>query len=160
MIEKKIPKLISFTLTVLMVVWIFMNTYADIGVIDNRVYIVNNLNDFFSSSGLGYRFGIDDFVAAIRFLEYFVLGILMSVIFKLYYKNILKAWSFLMFVGLFVSVGEVYYKFLSGAIAPVSLIIVSFVSFVLGMALCILIAFFKREKHSNLKYNSRKYRRR
>ncbi len=160
MIEKKILKLIFFALTVSILVWIFMNTYTDVGAIGNRAYIVDNLNNFFSSAGLGYRFKIDDFVVSIRFLEYFVLGILVSVNFKLYCKNILKVWSSLLFIGILVAVGEVYYKFLSGIFSPISLVIVSFVSFVLGMALCILITSFKKEKHSNLKYHSRKYRRR
>lgn len=159
MIEKKIPKLICFSLTAALLAWIFINTYADVCAADNRGYIVSNLNNFFSSAGLGYRFGIDDFVAAIRFLEYFALGILVSIIFRFYHKNILKFWTQPLFVGLLVPVCEGYYKFLKGAFPLVSIIVVSFVSFILGMVLCILITSLKRDRPSNL-YNSRKYRRR
>ena len=160
MIDKKVPKLISFVLTLVLLVWIFMNTYADTCGVDNRNYIVNNLNSFFSSTGLKYRFGIDDFVAAARFLEYFVFGILICIIFKLYYKSIFKVWSTPLFIGLLIPVCEVYYKFLNGFLIPVSIIVVSFGSFVFGMMLCMLIASFKKEQRSNLKYNSKKYRRR
>ena len=102
MIEKKTPKLITFAFTAALLVWIFVNSYADIGAVDNRSYIVSSLNNFFSGAGLGYRFGIDDFVAAIRFLEYFALGILVSIIFRFYHKNILKFWTQPLFVGLLV----------------------------------------------------------
>ena len=160
MIEKKTPKLITFAFTAALLVWIFVNSYADIGAVDDRSYIVSSLNNFFSGAGLGYRFGIDDFVVGIRFLEYIVLGIFIGIIVKLYYKNILKNLSLPLFIGVFIPVCEIYYKFLNGAFSPVSVIVVSFASFMVWMTLCILFTSFKKEKHGNLKYNSRKYSRR
>ncbi len=151
-------KHIAFGLIIFAVVlWILLNPWTNVKTFESNPKIIININNFFSYMGLGYRFVLKDICATVRFTDYLVFGIISIIITKVYSKNIFKSITVPLFVGLLVSVFEVYYSSSGNLNTDASQIIISFVEFCIGMIFYIIFTGIKPSKRPEFKYRSLKY---
>lgn len=117
-----------------------------------------SLNNFFEMCKIGYNFSENDTVTIIRFLEYFILGTVMtSIVFSFSSKTLFRNSPIIMFVGLFISVLEAYFKRLCIEDA-----LISFIWIFIAMIFYIVFSHFgsASSKKSSSKYKIKKYDRR
>ncbi len=157
MMDKNIARFVFILIAFIVVLCIFLNPLTNLAVLRSNPYILANINSFLSRIGFSYRFVFKDICAIMRFTEYFVFGIIAMVLTKSYSKNIFKSITVPLFIGLFIAVGEIYYRFLSGFHIGINEVIVSFVEFCIGMIFYIIFTGTKPAKDSGFKYKSRKY---
>lgn len=157
MTDKKIVRSILALVILVIVSWIFLNPWTNIAVLTKNSYILININNFFNYMGFGYRLVLKDICAIVRFTEYLVFGIITMVTVNAYSKNVFKNITIPLFIGLFISVGEVYFRLLSNFNIGVNEIIISFVDFCIGMIFYIIFTGIRPPKRSGFKYRSSKY---
>lgn len=157
MTDKKVTRLIFGLITLALVLWIFLNPWANVKALERNPRILIDVNNFFSYMGFGYRLVLKDICAIVRFTEYLVFGIITIITTKVCSKNIFKSITIPLFMGLFVSVFEVYYRSLGNLNIGVNEIIISFVEFCIGMIFYIIFTGIKPSKRAGFKYRSLKY---
>ncbi len=156
---KKISRFILVLVSLALGGLICFTVFGDINFLSNNSEIVWNINKFFENIGLKYRFTVIDVSRFVRFTEYCVFGIMITSIAKMYSKNIFKNICFPLFIGLAVSVLEVYLKNFGGSNLEVSDILISFVEFCMGLIFYIIFGNlkFSKKRKTRSRYKSRKY---
>lgn len=157
MTDKKVTHLIFVLITFAVIVWIFLNPWTNVKTLENSPGVLININNFFSYMGFSYKLVLKDICAIVRFTEYLIFGIIAIITTKVYSNNVFKNITIPLFTGLFVSVLEVYYRFLGNLNIGVNEIIISFVDFCIGMIFYIIFTGIRPSRKSGYKYRSLKY---
>lgn len=145
---------------ILIGVGIFLNPYTDLNYISANPGICQSINGFFEKCGLGYRFSLNDVVYSMRFTEYFIFGIITTMIIKVRSKNIWKNICTPLFFGLILSVGEVYFKSFSDLKIGLYEVLLSFVYFCVGLIFYLMISKIKFSSGKSYGFKVSKYGRR
>ena len=135
----KVRYFIYVLISIVLFLWIFLNPCTNIKFIKSHFSILNSINGFFSSINVGYHFNFDDVCSVFRFTEYFIFGIMLSLIAGLCSKNYFSNIFTLLFFGLSVAVAEVYFKSLNGMSIGISEVVLAFAEFCIGMIFYIFI---------------------
>ena len=154
--SRKILCCICFFIVVTLAVWIFLNPYATLQTVQKMPYILTSVNNFFSIIGLSYRFSFSDVASTTRFLQYLLFGIFTTFTAKLFSKSIFKNISTPLFVGLFMAVAEIYCKFLQYLNVNISMVVSSFISFCVGVSICLI--FTKKKTFLKKSYKFSKFK--
>lgn len=157
MTNKKLTRAVLGFVMLIIVSWIFLNPWTDAQMLGKKPEILININNFFGYAGFGYRLVLRDLCDAVRFTEYLVFGIIAMLNTKAWSKNIFKSITEPLFIGIVVSVSEIYYRFLCDFNIGVTEIIISFVGFCTGIIFYIIFTGIKPAKKTGFKYKSLKY---
>lgn len=136
---------------------IFLNPYTDIKYLSLNPGIIANINNFFMNLKLLYRFSSSDLLWCMRFTEYLIFGIITTLIVKFYSKNIFKNICTPLFLGLGLSVGEIYFKSFFDLEIGLHEIMFSFGCFCIGLVLYIILSGVNFSGRKNFKYKFSKY---
>ena len=68
-----------------MMIYGYIRVSSDKQTVENQRFEINN---FCKNISLNYRFSNDDVLNLLRFLEYFIFGILSAILYKVYFKKI------------------------------------------------------------------------
>lgn len=156
----------KFIYMVVIVFWIligfeiFINPYTDVNYLNSNPTLWLSINGFFEKLGLSYRFSLSDVLYLVRFTEYFIFGIMTTMIVKFHSKNVWKSICIPLFLGLGLSVGEVYFKSFSDLKVGLYEVILSFVYFCIGLIFYIIIRGSKSSAKKGLGFKINKYGRR
>lgn len=153
----KVKYFIYVLISIALFLWIFLNPYTNIKFIKNHFSILDSINSFFSSINVGYHFNFSDVCSVFRFTEYFIFGIMLSLIAGLYSKNYFLNIFTLLFLGLSVAVAEVYLKSLNGMSIGINEAVLSFVEFCIGMIFYIFINNLASPTKAHSKHKVNKY---
>lgn len=164
MISGKISKVKYFIyvlISIAIFLWIFLNPYTNIRFIESHALAINSVNRFFRNINVGYYFNFRDVCSIFRFTEYFIFGIMLSLIAGLYSKNYFSNIFTLLFCGLSVAVAEIYLKSLNGMEIGINEAVLAFAEFCIGVVFYIFINNFAsptkaRSKHKANKYDGRR----
>ncbi len=115
------------------------------------------INDFCSYVGLSYCFIDSDILGLFRLLEYFIFGIVVFSIAKVYFKNIYQNIVNSMFFGLLVAVLEVYYRSFGVYKLDISDALYSFLKFCIGIVIVYVFGSIKPKKRFLSKYRKNNY---
>lgn len=141
-------------------VGIFFNPYTDINYLNANPTLCLSINSFFEKLGLGYRFSLSDVVYLMRFTEYFIFGIITTMIIKVHSKNIWKNVCTPLFFGLVLSFGEVYFKSFSDLKIGLYEVLLSFIYFCVGLLFYLIISKMKFSSGKSCGFKFNKYGRR
>lgn len=114
------------------VVWMLFSPYRGVEFIENTPAILNSVNSFLGSINSGFKLGSRDICEFFRFIEYFVLGVLVFGIIK---DNPKKRgfWSiiFITFMGALTAKIDIKYNFIGMKVSVLEYI-TAFSEFCLG----------------------------
>lgn len=153
-------KLICFIVIIFWVligVGIFFNPFTSAEYLNVNSGLCVSINDFFGRCALNYKFSPSDILYLMRFTEYFVFGIITTMIVKSYSKSIFKNVCTPLFIGLAVSLAEIYVKSLSGSKMGLYEVITCFAYFCTGLALYIIISSIKPSAKKSYGFKINKY---
>lgn len=151
-------KLICFMMIIFLVligVGIFFNPFTSAEYLNFELCM--SINDFFGKCALNYKFSPSDILYLMRFTEYFVFGIITTMIVKSYSKSIFKNVCTPLFIGLAISLAEIYVKSLSGSKMGLYEVILSFEYFCTGLVLYIIISSIKPSAKKSYGFKINKY---
>ena len=154
----------KFTYTIVIFFWvligvgIFLNPYTDTISLNINSELCLGINLFFQKLGLNYRFNSSDILYSMGFTEYFIFGIITTLVVKFHSKNIWKNIFTPLFFGLGLSVGEIYFKSFSDLKIGLYEVIFSFVCFCIGLIFCIIIVGIKSSAGKSSGFKINKYR--
>ncbi|MBR2579392.1 MAG: hypothetical protein IKE41_04590 [Clostridia bacterium] len=154
---ENIKKLLLVAALILIVSWILFNPYiyhSDSEFISNFSFLIN---DFCKNINLNYRFSGDDILNLFRFLEYFVFGICSAVLYKTYSKKVWINITNPLFLGLIVSILEIYFRNFGAYKLEVRDILISFLEFCVGAFVILVFCVSKNKKAFSSKYKKNKY---
>lgn len=117
----------------------------------------NWINDFCSKIGLSYSFIDSDILGLFRFLEYFIFGIIISGVSKVYFKNIYQNIVNSMLFGLLVAVLEAYYRSFGVYKLDIHDVVYSFLEVCIGVAVVFIFSSMKSKKRFLSKYRKNSY---
>ena len=126
----------------------------------NSSFILNTtswINDFCSKIGLSYSFLDRDILGLFKFLEYFIFGIIIFAISKVYFKNIYQNIVNSMFFGLLVAVSEAYYRSFGVYKLDIRDVLYSFLEFSIGVVAVCVFSSVKPRKRFLSKYKKNNY---
>ncbi len=109
----KTKSIVYAIISMCIVVWILFSPYRGIEFIENTPAILNSVNGFLGSINSGFKLGSRDICEFFRFIEYFVLGVLVFGIIK---DNPKKRgfWNiiFITFIGALTAKVDIKYNFI------------------------------------------------
>ncbi len=155
-----------FFYMVVMIFWvliglvIFLNPYTDINYLKSNPMLCLSINGFFEKLGLSYRFSLSDLLYLMRFTEYFVFGIITTMIVKVHSKSIWKNVCTPLFLGLIFSIGEIYFKSFNNSTVGLQEVVISFVYFLIGLVFYLIIRSLKPSAKKSHGFKFSKYGRR
>ncbi len=158
--NSKFVRILVIILWVLLGVGIFLNPYTDIRYLELNPGIILNINNFFVNLKLSYKFSSGDLLWCMRFTEYLIFGIITALIVKFYSKNIFKNICTPLFLGLGLSVGEIYFKSICDLGIGLYEVVLSFSYFFAGLVLYMIFSGVKFSGKKNFRYKFSKYGRR
>lgn len=139
---------------------IFLNPYTNLDYLNANPGLCFGINNFFEKCGLGYRFSFNDLLYLMRFTEYFIFGIITTQIVKFHSQNIWKDICVPLFLGLGLSVGEIYFKSFGDLKIGLYEVVMSFMYFCIGLIFYIILGKIKFSGKKSFNYKSMKYGRR
>lgn len=155
--NSKFVRILVIIFWILLGVGIFLNPYTDIKYLNSNPGIILNINNFFMNLKLSYKFSLYDLLWAMRFTEYLIFGIITALIVKFYSKNFFKNICMPLFLGLGLSVAEIYFKSFSDLEIGLYDVVISFSYFCIGLVLYIILSGVKFSGKKNFRYKFSKY---
>lgn len=157
MITESVKKLLLIPSLLLLVAWIMFNPYIYSANSEFICSLCFSVNDLCGNINLNYRFSSEDILALLRFFEYFILGIVSAVLYKIYFKRIWANITNLLFLGLTVSIVEIYLRNFGIYKLEVRDILISFFEFCAGIMIILIFRARKNKKAFSSKYKKNKY---
>ncbi len=154
---ENLKKLLLIPMLVSVIVWILFNPYI---YYSNSEFISNfaiTINDFCKNISLNYRFSNDDVLNLLRFLEYFIFGILSAILYKVYFKKIWTNVLNPMFLGLSIAALEVYLRNCGIYKLEIGNIWVSFFEFCAGLLIILALRVPGNKKAFSSRYKKNRY---
>lgn len=158
MMTENFKKLLLTLFLILFVGWILVNPYICLegsNFISNLSFLIN---DFCKNISVNYRFSNDDILKLLRFFEYSVFGIFSAMLYKLYFFK--KIWYNIanpLFLGLLVSVLEIYFKGMCVCESGMNIVLVSFCEFCIGLFIVLIFCARKHRSIFSSKRQKNKY---
>lgn len=152
-----LKRILGIPIILLIVCWIIFNPYV---FYSGSLFVVNatsQINNFCSGLNLSYHFLTGDILGLLRFLEYFIFGIIAMNMLRVYFKNFYQNIVNSLFLGLLVSVLEVYYRDFGIYKLETKDILYSFCEFCIGVLILCIFVGIRPKKRFLSKYKKNNY---